>query len=109
MVYCPGFPRGVKWLILSNVAIFLIGFFAQLLELDGPLRYLMLTPAAVVRYFMVWQLVTYMFLHGGVWHLILNMLWLWMFGADLEQLWGLKRFLKFYFFCGIGAGICVVV
>jgi membrane associated rhomboid family serine protease len=109
MVYFPGFPRGVKWLILSNVAIFLIGFFAQLVELDGPLRFLALTPAFVARYFAVWQLVTYMFLHAGFGHILWNMLALWMFGADLEQLWGMKRFLKFYFFCGIGAGVCVVV
>ena len=56
----------------------------------------------------VWQLFTYMFLHGGVGHLLLNMLSLWMFGLTLEQTWGTRRFLKYYFLCGIGAGICDV-
>jgi membrane associated rhomboid family serine protease len=95
--------------LISNVAIFLIGFFAQLVQLDQPLRYLPLVPVSVVKDFFVWQLATYMFLHAGFGHIIWNMLALWMFGADLEQTWGTRRFLQFYFFCGIGAGICVVV
>lgn len=107
--YVPGFPKGVKWLLISNVAVFLLGFFAQLAQVDGPLRYFALLPVAVVRDFFVWQLVTYMFLHAGFGHIIWNMLALWMFGADLEQSWGTRRFLQFYFFCGIGAGICVVI
>ena len=59
---------------------------------------------AVVHNFTVWQFVTYLFLHGGIWHLIFNMLTLWMFGTPLEQDWGTRRFLKYYFICGIGAG-----
>src|SRR5207244_9281421 len=57
------------------------------------------------------QLFTYMFLHdpGGFGHILFNMLALWMFGADLERHWGTRKFLKFYFLCGIGAGLCVVV
>jgi len=107
--YVPGFPKGVKWLLISNVAVFLVGFFAQLVQLDGPLRFLALVPVSVVKDFFIWQLATYMFLHAGFGHIIWNMLALWMFGADLEQTWGTRRFLQFYFFCGIGAGICVVV
>jgi len=107
--YFPGFPTGVKWLLISNVAVFLIGFFAQLAQLDGPLRYLALSPVAVVKEFFIWQLATYMFLHAGFGHIIWNMLALWMFGADLEQTWGTRRFMQFYFFCGIGAGLCVIV
>src|SRR5579863_200969 len=108
--YVPGFPRGVKWLLISNVAIFLLDFFIRLTELHGPIIVLFgLTPAAVVREFAVWQLVTYLFLHGGIGHILWNMLALWMFGADLESVWGTRRFLQFYFFCGIGAGICVVL
>lgn len=57
--------------------------------------------------FQLWQPATYMFLHGGLWHIGFNMLALWMFGTMLERIWGLKRFLFFYFFCGIGAGILV--
>ena len=107
--YVPGFPRGVKWLLISNVAIFIIGYFAGLLQMDRPLAILALIPARVVRDGFIWQLATYLFLHGGFGHILWNMLALWMFGADLEGVWGTRRFLQFYFFCGIGAGICVVL
>jgi membrane associated rhomboid family serine protease len=106
--YIPGFPKGVKWLLISNVAIFVIGFFAGLLRLDRPLAYLALIPVDVVKYFSIWQLVTYAFLHGGFGHIIWNMLALWMFGADIERIWGTRRFVQFYFFCAVGAGLCVV-
>ena len=109
MFHTPGFPPGVKWLLIANSAVFFLGFFAQLLQLDRPLGLFALVPAEVVRYFFIWQPATYLFLHGGFGHIIWNMLALWMFGADLERLWGTKRFLQFYFFCGIGAGICVVL
>jgi membrane associated rhomboid family serine protease len=107
--YAPGFPKGVKWLLISNVAVFMVGFFAQIAQLDRPLSILALIPAEVVRYLFLWQLATYLFLHGGFGHIIWNMLALWMFGADLEQAWGTRKFIRFYFFCGIGAGICVVL
>ena len=68
-----------------------------------------LVPADVVTRFYVWQLVTYLFLHGGFFHVLFNMLALWFFGKDLEDIWGTRRFLQFYFFCGIGAGIFVVL
>ncbi len=55
--------------------------------------------------FWPWQLVTYMFLHGGFWHLFFNMLALWMFGMELENTWGSRKFLIFYVVCGLGAGI----
>ena len=107
--YVPGFPKGVKWLLICNIAIFVIGCFAGLARLDGPLAILALIPAKVVRQGFLWQLATYLFLHGGFGHILWNMLALWMFGADLENTWGTRRFLQFYFFCGIGAGICVVL
>ena len=107
--YVPGFPPGVKWLLISNVAIFILGYFAGLLQMDRPLALLALVPARVVKDGFVWQLATYLFLHGGFGHILWNMLALWMFGADLESVWGTRRFLQFYFFCGIGAGICVVL
>jgi membrane associated rhomboid family serine protease len=53
--------------------------------------------------FQVWQLVTNMFMHGGFAHLVFNMYGLYAFGSLLEQLWGTKRFVLFYFLCGIGA------
>ena len=105
----PGLPRGIKWLVIVNVAVFLLQWFSQGTALASVFGYLALTPAQVVTRFYIWQLATYMFLHGGIWHILWNMLALWMFGSDVEQTWGTDRFLKFYFFCGIGAGICVVV
>ena len=53
----------------------------------------------------IWRLVSYMFLHGGWFHIGINMLILWMFGSQLEAIWGPRRFLKYYFVTGIGAGI----
>lgn len=55
--------------------------------------------------FHLYQLVTYMFMHGGWEHIILNMFMLWMFGAVMERVWGLRRFIFYYIFCGIGAGL----
>lgn len=55
--------------------------------------------------FHVYQLATYMFMHGGWEHIILNMFMLWMFGAVMERVWGAKRFIFYYLFCGIGAGV----
>jgi len=55
--------------------------------------------------FGAWQFVTYMFMHGGLTHLLFNMFALWMFGTQLEAIWGGKRFVFFYFVCGIGAAL----
>jgi membrane associated rhomboid family serine protease len=57
----------------------------------------------------VWQVATYMFLHGGIFHIVFNMLALWMFGAELERMWGSRYFLKFYLATGIGAGVLTVL
>ena len=107
--YAPGFPPAVKWLLISNSAIFILAYFSELLGAGIPWHYLALTPVEVLRSFYIWELGTYMFMHGGIWHLVWNMLALWMFGADLEQTWGTRRFLNFYLTCGVGAGVCVVV
>lgn len=56
-------------------------------------------------YFYVWQVLTYQFLHADVWHILMNMYVLWMFGSEVEAMWGSKRFLQYYFISGIGAGI----
>jgi len=55
--------------------------------------------------FRPYQLVTHMFMHGGIFHLLFNMLALWMFGSTIEKVWGPKRFLIFYLVCGLGAGL----
>lgn len=101
-----GLPHGIKMLLIANVAIFLVQYFGG----DAFLMpYFALRPASLFSMFAVWQLATYMFLHGGIGHILFNMLALWMFGKDLEETWGTRTFLRFYFFCGIGAGICIVL
>lgn len=59
--------------------------------------------------FKPWQFITHMFMHGGFDHLFFNMFALWMFGSILENIWGQKRFLTFYFVCGLGAALCHMV
>jgi membrane associated rhomboid family serine protease len=104
------FPNGVKWLLISNTAVFVAMFLLARdeLSLQRIFDWLALSPYNVLHNFRIWQLGTYLFLHGGLWHLLFNMLTLWMFGATLERDWGTRRFLKYYFLCGIGAGLCDV-
>jgi membrane associated rhomboid family serine protease len=94
----------LKALIGANVAMFVITTFMQNL-----IPYLGLVPAFVLFKFWLWQPATYMFLHGGIFHILFNMLALWMFGAELERKWGTRYFLKFYFVTGIGAGALTVL
>jgi len=89
-------------LILINVLIYLVqGLSTKLVVYFG------LIPAFVVTKGYVWQLVTYMFLHGNFWHIFLNMYALMIFGIPIEQEWGSRRFLQYYFFTGVGAGITI--
>src|SRR6266436_3357326 len=104
--YSSYLPAGVKWLLIANVGMFLLYYLIP--PLAQHLLMLSLVPVMVLKHFFIWQLVTYMFLHGGIEHILFNMLALWMFGMTLEQDWGTRRFLKYYFLCGIGAGICDV-
>jgi membrane associated rhomboid family serine protease len=84
-------PPVTRNLLVANVALF---FLDQLL-LNGLLsQWLALWPLG--GGFMTWQLASYAFLHGSMMHLFFNMLGLWMFGAELERVWGQKRFLQFY-------------
>jgi membrane associated rhomboid family serine protease len=99
-----GISTAIKALIGVNVALFLVQFFAPAIT-----DVLGLRPIFVVRYFWVWQLATYMFLHGGVFHIVFNMLALWMFGTELERRWGTPFFLKFYAVTGVGAGVLTVL
>src|SRR5215469_2417988 len=99
---------GVKWLLISNTAMFLLTYLGGPAVSNQATLLLGLRAEAVVHILMVWQVVTYMFLHAGITHILFNMLALWMFGMTLEQDWGTRRFLKYYFLCGIGAGICDV-
>src|SRR3954471_19367323 len=95
-------------LIGANVVLFILQWFTQQYSW-GLTRTLGLLPADVIGSFRVWQLGTYMFLHAGVFHILFNMLALWMFGTELERIWGTRYFLKFYFVTGIGAGVLTVL
>ena len=100
-------PRGVKFLVIVNIIIFI------LTELSGQKSILFtsfgLVPSAVWTNYKVWQLFTYLFIHGNFIHIFFNMFVLWMFGKDLEIRWGKNQFLFFYFTCGIGAGLITVL
>ena len=79
------------------------GMFLLGLVVPSIVPYLGLMPAAVVRRFFLWQPLTYMFLHAGLFHLLFNMLALWMFGTELERKWGTRFFLRYYGVSGVGA------
>lgn len=96
----PALPPITQALLLINVALFAVDVL-----LGGVLSALFaLWPVDSGR-FMPWQLVSYGFLHGSIGHLFFNMLGLWMFGAELERIWGGKRYLQFYFACILTAAL----
>lgn len=106
-------PPAVKWLLKANIAIWVVYFLVSLLPFLSFLEFIfepLKLQAGWVVFGAVWQFVTYLFLHNpyGVGHILFNMLALWMFGRDLEQDWGSRRFVNYYLGCGIGAGICDV-
>jgi membrane associated rhomboid family serine protease len=92
----------VNQIILINVIIYVIEIF---LARTAFIDFFGLTPRYVVSKGYVWQLITYMFLHGSPWHLLLNMFIIWMFGTPLESVWGSNRFLNYYIVCGLGGAL----
>jgi len=100
-------PNGVKLLLIINVAVFI------LMELSGQKNIFFqmfgLIPHAVLQEYKLWQMFTYLFIHGGFIHILFNMFVLWMFGKDLEVDWSKNEFLIFYFVCGIGSGLISVL
>jgi len=106
--YNPGlFTDAIRLLVSINFVIFILQSISSSENLFFPL--FGLVPKLVWSELMLWQPLTYMFLHGGVWHVLINMFVLWMFGSELERLWGKNRFIKFYFFTGIGAGLVTMI
>lgn len=106
----PPFTRAVKQLLIANGVIFLVQALlgAFVAGSDQWIQFHFgLVPLLVVHGW-IWQLVTYAFLHAGIFHILFNMLALWMFGAQLEQDWGYSIFLQFYFFCAIGGALTTV-
>jgi membrane associated rhomboid family serine protease len=106
----PPFTPWVKRIVIACAGVY---FLQVVLERMAPglyralLTYFGLIPEAVTHGF-IWQLVTYSFLHGGLWHVLMNMLTLWMFGSQEEQDWGSRRFLEYYLFCVVGAALVTI-
>lgn len=97
-------PPIVKNLIIINAIMLLLDYALERMHIDLS-QYLGLH-YWTSQYFRPWQLVTHLFMHGNLSHLFFNMFALWMFGSTIESLWGPKRFLIFYFVCGLGAALC---
>lgn len=92
-------PKAVKHIIIINLLMLVLTY------LNNPLmsKWFALNPISFL--WKPWQLVTYMFMHGGFGHLFFNMYTLFIFGSVLENVWGTKKFLTFYFVTGIGAAL----
>jgi len=93
----------IKNILYANVLMFIL---TQYTAFGPRLENLFaLSSYGVFEQFRIWQVVTYMFLHGGFWHIFFNMFILWMFGVELERNWGTREFVKFYFITGIGGAV----
>lgn len=103
---------GVKILVFTCAGVFLAQTLIGLL-LPSKVAWINyqfgLVPQGVIPGLRIWQPFTYIFLHGGLFHLLINMLMLWMFGRELELVWGKRRFLNYFFLCGVGAGILTIL
>lgn len=119
----PPFTFAVKWLIIVNVAVYLLMLVLHAIApgfanaIDGnvaltpsgqvAIPLMPLVPVAVVHGW-IWQLVTYSFFHVNIWHILFNMITLWMFGPQLEMSWGRHRFFEFYFYAVIAAALTTI-
>ena len=102
------FDNSGSWvmnIIFANVIVYLL----QSLYSPLMIYYFGLTPALVLTKYYAWQFCSYMFLHGNFFHIFLNMYALMLFGIPVEQLWGTRKFVIYYFFTGIGAGITIFI
>ena len=101
------FTGAVKNIIIANLVVFL---FMTLFQTERFfLYYFGLVPQFVWGRGFVWQLFTYMFIHGGFGHIFMNMFVLWMFGSEIENTLGKREFYKFYFITGIGSGLITLL
>jgi rhomboid family protein len=100
----------IKTLIIINVLVYLL---LEIFSLSNVFlwvpEFFGLVPSAVFHQFRIWQLFTYMFLHGTVAHILFNMLALWMFGTELERMWGTPAFVRYYFTTGVAAAITTIL
>jgi len=108
-----GLPKpgaAVKWLLIINIVVFVLQVFVDRPSISNPYGLLSSHLGVTLNgFWQPWRYVTFQFLHGGMWHVALNMLGLYMLGTPLEQHWGTKRFTKFYLACGAFAGLAYVL
>lgn len=98
MGFLDNIPKVTRNLLLINIILFVATWISE----DFMVRtFAMFYPASPL--FRPWQVITHMFMHGGFWHLFFNMYSLWMFGSLIERQIGFKKFITFYFICGLGA------
>ena len=97
------FTDAIKTLISINFAVFILQSISssEIIFFSN----FGLVPKLVWSHLKIWQPFTYMFFHGDIWHVLINMFVLWMFGSELERVWGKKNFLRFYFITGVGSGL----
>ena len=95
----------VQIIIIANIAVFVAMMAAGPVLID----WFGLSPQDVFTRGRLWQLGTYLFLHGDVFHILFNMLAVWMFGVDLERRWGTRAFVKYYAITGVGAAVCTLL
>jgi membrane associated rhomboid family serine protease len=100
----PVTPPVIKQLLIANAVV----FFAQYAFRLPIFEILMATPADFWQRGYLWQPFTYMWMHGGLGHILANMFALWMFGSPVALVWGPQRFLRYYLLCGVGAGFIIV-
>ena len=98
-----GMSPAVRALLIANTAMFVASYFVHDLNL-----WLGLMPEDVVTRGRIWQPFTYMFLHADPFHILFNMLGLWMFGVELERMWGTPFFVRYYAVTGVGAALITV-
>ena len=97
-----GFLRGTPPVTRNLIIINIIVFIAYLINREFmTAEFALFYPTS--RYFHWWQVLTHMFMHGGFWHILFNMYTLWLFGSVVENIIGSKKFVLFYFVCGLGA------
>lgn len=101
----PPTTKVVRWLLILNIGIYIL----QILFLNRYLAVLGLVPSAFLSRGFLWQIITYLFLHGNPLHILFNMVFLWMMGPELERYWGGREFLKYYLITGGGAGLVNVL
>lgn len=104
------YHSAIRVLIAVNLLIFLLIWIFANRNIEYSIFQLFgLVPSRVIGNGMVWQPFTYLFLHGGFWHVAINMFVLWMFGTEIQYRWGKNEFLKYYFITGVGSGIVTVL